>query len=587
MANQVEISIIAIDSASNILQRIAGRFGTLGAVAAAAIGMASQAAGQAITNTMAWADSLDNVQDKLGGTNAEVAAYAYAAKVAGISVDTFVHSNVILEKGLTTAAGKLDTTGKALEKWGVKVKDVNGKVKDQATLTTDIAKKYGELATAQERVNFLTEIYGRQGAELIDFFDVLNGEGGVGTLAQKMTALGLAIDPARYEAFNRNLEKLQMIGLSLQIAFTEKLMPVFEGMLNWASAFAAADPAGRLSMIQEALSKFNLVGLTKQFRDWVASVDWGEVSRAFADGMNSVDWAGITRDVLDSAVNLESALIDAIGRTDWNSIGLALKNAFAGIVRDGIGGAIVEAWIPAAQQFWILVDNLSALIQAKFEEMKAGVVSKVQNMVAGAGAAISGFAAMMVNGISSGVALVLGKISELVEAMHAQIHVIVQVFQQIGYMAMRMLGSSIQGQIGMIINIIQKVIDSIQSSITGITIPISFDMPSIPNFGKMLGYNVAGGMSKPGGPGSSKSSKIKARASGGVIDEPVLGFGLRTGATWTFAERGPETVSPGGGGMTVVFNYQPTISLATKQEAEEAIVPFVRSAMRQLKGQAV
>jgi hypothetical protein len=40
------------------------------------------------------------------------------------------------------------------------------------------------------------------------------------------------------------------------------------------------------------------------------------------------------------------------------------------------------------------------------------------------------------------------------------------------------------------------------------------------------------------------AADIKSFAGGGIIYEPVLGRGLRTGATYTIAERGPEMVSP-------------------------------------------
>jgi TP901 family phage tail tape measure protein len=38
------------------------------------------------------------------------------------------------------------------------------------------------------------------------------------------------------------------------------------------------------------------------------------------------------------------------------------------------------------------------------------------------------------------------------------------------------------------------------------------------------------------------------RAAGGMIDEPVVGYGLRTGQKWTFGENGPEMVTPMKGG---------------------------------------
>lgn len=49
MANEVEISIIAIDSASDILEKIADKFGVLGEIAAGAIGVAAGALGTLIT----------------------------------------------------------------------------------------------------------------------------------------------------------------------------------------------------------------------------------------------------------------------------------------------------------------------------------------------------------------------------------------------------------------------------------------------------------------------------------------------------------------------------------------------------------
>lgn len=45
-----------------------------------------------------------------------------------------------------------------------------------------------------------------------------------------------------------------------------------------------------------------------------------------------------------------------------------------------------------------------------------------------------------------------------------------------------------------------------------------------------------------------------AMANGGVINEPVFGWGLRSGDTYSFGERGSETVTPGVGGAATVNN---------------------------------
>lgn len=48
-----------------------------------------------------------------------------------------------------------------------------------------------------------------------------------------------------------------------------------------------------------------------------------------------------------------------------------------------------------------------------------------------------------------------------------------------------------------------------------------------------------------------------AMAGGGVIREPVVGRGLRTGASYSFGERGPETVVPGVGGVGDIHIHLP------------------------------
>jgi phage-related protein len=45
----------------------------------------------------------------------------------------------------------------------------------------------------------------------------------------------------------------------------------------------------------------------------------------------------------------------------------------------------------------------------------------------------------------------------------------------------------------------------------------------------------------------AQGGPVRAFANGGVIPEPVIGFGQRSGGTYRFAEHGPETVVPGGG----------------------------------------
>jgi hypothetical protein len=312
----------------------------------------------AVASTFDWAEGMDKLGDVTGMSNDELAAWSLIAKKSGVPISTLSRGLVILEKGLVKADGTLDTMGKTLADYGINVLDTNGKVRSQSDLMNEIAAKYGSFATQQEKVNFLTGIFGRSGADLIDVFDTLAQNGGIDAVKDKVRDLGLAIDPAKYEQFQRNLEEIKLAGLALQVAFTERVMPILEGLLSWAQTFIDADPAERVRMLQDAFAQFNPEVLSQKLEDWVKGVDWAKVSQDFSAGMNSVDWAGITTGVLNTAVNIETALIDIINRTDWGSIAAAFGRMFTGVIRDGVGGAIVRAWIPAAEQFWQLVNNL-------------------------------------------------------------------------------------------------------------------------------------------------------------------------------------------------------------------------------------
>jgi hypothetical protein len=301
---------------------VAGAIAGIGAVVGVIAG--------AIKITVDWARGLDTLGDVMGGTNEEIAAMGYIAEKSGVGVDTFAQANVILEKGLLNVWGGLDKTGKALYQYGINVRNVNGTVKTQAQLTEDIAKKYKSLSTQQERVNFLTDVYGKSGAKLVDFFDTLNGEGGISAVEEKVKQLGLAIDPSRFEQFNRNLNELKLIGTGIAVSFTEQLMPSLESLLGWATDFLSAPIEQKLSMLADPLK------LLFNFSDWfkksTAEIDWGTVSENIASGIQSVDWAKGGLYVRQGVSNILQGIYTVVSEIDWGALGETTGNALAQLV---------------------------------------------------------------------------------------------------------------------------------------------------------------------------------------------------------------------------------------------------------------
>lgn len=186
----------------------------------------------AVERTQEWTEGLDKLGDVTGMSTDKLAAWSYVAKKAGVETDTLSNSMTIMSKGLLDSSGELSTTGKALEDFGVSVLDVDGKVRSQSDLMNEIAGKYAEFGTQTERVDFLTNVFGKSGSQLIDVFDTLAKEGGIDQVKDKVEKLGLVLDPTQYEDFQRNLNEVELTFTGLSNAFTGPLLPGAESLLK-------------------------------------------------------------------------------------------------------------------------------------------------------------------------------------------------------------------------------------------------------------------------------------------------------------------------------------------------------------------
>ena len=317
--------------------------GLAGAIAG--VGALLGAMGAAIKMTFDWAESLDQIGDVMDVTNEQAAAFGFIARKSGVATETFTKAVVIMSKGLVKADGTLDTVGKGLESWGINVKDVNGKLKSQTALVADISKKYGTFSTQQEKVNFLTEVFGRSGAELIDFFDVMAKEGGIDAVTEKVKRFGLVIDPARYEQFSRNLEELKLIGTGLAVTFTEKLMPALETMMTWFGNLAAQSPEENFTMIKNTVHDLfaGLFNLTDAFKRGVGEIDWAGLSQDLADGINNIDWVVVGLYIRTGVKNILDGLYTIISEIDWAALAVSTGTAVQELTAGLYGYANFEA----------------------------------------------------------------------------------------------------------------------------------------------------------------------------------------------------------------------------------------------------
>jgi hypothetical protein len=197
-------------------------------------------------------------------------------------------------------------------------------------------------------------------------------DGGVDAVTKKVEAFGLAIDPARYENFNRSLEELKLIGLGLAVTFTEKVMPVFEGLLTYGQSLQG------LSFTQ-VLDK-----LGEDFKNWADSIDWAGLSAKLIDKISSIDWAGIGVKVGTFFKNIFEGLSIIVQEVDWkgifNVIGLAFLDFMAGLTGQGSWNNVKATWSANWEALKQIVSqaiqNVKDTVMNKFNEVKTNIHNK-------------------------------------------------------------------------------------------------------------------------------------------------------------------------------------------------------------------
>jgi len=272
----------------------------------------------AINRTQEWAAGMDELGDVTGLSEDKLAAWSFVAKKAGVEISDLSSATTIMVKGLLDSSGELSTTGKALQDFGIDIKDANGNVRDQSALMEDIGKKYAEFGTQTERVDFLTNIFGRSGAKLVDVFDTMANEGGIDQVKKKVEALGLVLDPTQYEEFQRNLNEVDLTFTGLANAFTGPLLPgasqLLETFIKWVQSPWIADG---IANIGEKLGTLAT--------DIATGIETGDWDAFFADikAFTGFDLAAITNNFAEfqAASQTETAAI----KEHWNQLLTAIS----------------------------------------------------------------------------------------------------------------------------------------------------------------------------------------------------------------------------------------------------------------------
>lgn len=510
----LEIPVKAIDNAFKA--SIAGVLGIVAGFAAGAV--------VAFKATEKWAGELDSIQDVIGGTAKEAAAFNFVLRKSGVDTGTFTKGLVILGKGLIKSNGDLDTTGKALKGWGIDVLGANGTLKDQSTLMGEISDKYNAFGTQQERVNFLTEVFGKSGANLVDFFDTLAKEGGIDAVAEKVERFGLAIDPGRYEQFNRNLEELKLIGLGLAVGFTEKVMPALEKFLELIANPSAIDLSKIAEWADTNVAIF-VKGLGDSINDWVSGGGPEALSEnliSWIEGIGDTDAAKSKTQI--AMEHLVKAMGNALAKVDWSGIWAVtdakLDELFISsdaAISEGLGNidTTFNNWLASSNKFEEFFAKSDTAIQTgltnidnKFNTWAAGVIAIYSNWAAGVIATYTTWAA----GVNSKVNTALDTLQNNIRQKLDQIS---QVFYQKAQSWINQAVQSLNAAKQRVLDVVTQIKNAINTILSQIktSFSLSFNIPA--GLEDLLG-GLFGSKPKPKNSSGSPDDRDN-RASGGPV----------------------------------------------------------------------
>ncbi len=203
------------------------------------------AAGKAAIN---YADSIDEMAEKVGIAAEELSALTYAAKVNGVSTEQ-------LQTGLTMLIRSMGEGAEKFDALGVSIYDSNGQLRSANDVLVDVADKFASMPEGVGKSQWALELFGRSGLNLIPILNL--GAQGLADATEQARLFGLVVsgETAKSAAnFNDNLVRLQQYVLGATTSFATGMLPALEGitsaLINSASSTdsfkSAGETAGRI-----------------------------------------------------------------------------------------------------------------------------------------------------------------------------------------------------------------------------------------------------------------------------------------------------------------------------------------------------
>jgi hypothetical protein len=257
---------------SGLQRKVASAMG--GVAAALAGGFAIKNLKDQFDSYAEGAAKLDDLASKAGTSIEKLSALVNVAKLSKTSADDLAGALAKLSRGVVNATGDTQGAGKALSFLGISATDANGRLKDSATLTEEIALKLATMQDGVAKTAIVMDLFGKSGANLIPVLKDI-AEYGVqnATITQQQAKAA--------KEYEDDLVRLGMAKSALVRIISSELLPVGDAvvktLLAWQTQTGGVrDKAQELaqdgSIRAFAMSVLNAFGLVLNAGDSVVRI---------------------------------------------------------------------------------------------------------------------------------------------------------------------------------------------------------------------------------------------------------------------------------------------------------------------------
>lgn len=223
-ANLMQKSFWVAESAGNKLSK------QISIIRAAAITMAATGLYVAVQKAIEFASSIKESADKVGLTAEAYQELRYAASQAGVGIEEFDKAMSKMTREVGNALSGVKASQELFAKFGLTLSDLKTLSPDQ--VMQRLSDKIALLPTAYQRAAAAQAIFGKSGAEMVNFLS----EGGakMAAMREKAQALGLVMSDSLVSRAKEASDQLDTMNKIIQMGFANIALQFLPAMENLA-----------------------------------------------------------------------------------------------------------------------------------------------------------------------------------------------------------------------------------------------------------------------------------------------------------------------------------------------------------------